>query len=106
MHLLSPPPPPSCRRRQVRLALHPGTWGDAADAGGGPRPMCLFSKPVSTTHASRYTRQQLVGFTARVDSFDCVWMVVTPDPGMRAASEGVEVSGWADAGCVCVCGGG
>ncbi|GIL84233.1 hypothetical protein Vretimale_15863 [Volvox reticuliferus] len=78
--------------QKVRLALHPGAWGDAADAGGGPRPMCLFSKPVSTTHASRYTRQQLVGFTARVDSFDCAWTVVTPDPNLRAASEGVEVA--------------
>lgn len=76
---------------QVRLALHPGAWGDSTDAGGGPRPMCLFSKPISPTHASRYTRQQLVGFTARVDSFDCAWTVVTPDPQLRAAAEGVEV---------------
>ncbi|GFR43092.1 hypothetical protein Agub_g4100 [Astrephomene gubernaculifera] len=78
--------------QKVRLALHPGAWGDAADSGGGPRPMCLFSKPVSTTHAARYSRQQLVGFTARSDSFDCAWQVVTPDPVMRAAAEGVEVA--------------
>ncbi|KAG2423989.1 hypothetical protein HXX76_014815 [Chlamydomonas incerta] len=78
--------------QKVRLALHPGASGDPADSGGGPRPLCLFSKPVSTTHAARYSRQQLVGFTTRTDSFDCVWTVVTPDPAQRAAAEGVEVA--------------
>ncbi|KAG2498430.1 hypothetical protein HYH03_003688 [Edaphochlamys debaryana] len=78
--------------QKVRLALHPGASGDPADSGGGPQPKVLFSKPVSTTHAAKYSRSQLVGFTARTDSFDCAWQVVTPDPAHRAASEGVEVA--------------
>lgn len=39
------------------------------DSAGGPRPLCLFSKPVSTTHFSKYSRNQLVGFTFR-ETFD------------------------------------
>jgi hypothetical protein len=78
---------------QVRLALYPTAFGEPADAGGGPAPRCLFSKPVSTTHAAKYSRQQLVAFTAAADSYDCAWSVVTPDPAMRAAAEGVQVRG-------------
>ena len=31
--------------------------------------MCLFSKPVSLQHSSKYTRNQVVGFTQR-NSYD------------------------------------
>ncbi|KXZ51142.1 hypothetical protein GPECTOR_13g629 [Gonium pectorale] len=78
--------------QKVRLALHPGAWGDPADSGGGPRPLCLYSQPLSSTVAARYSRQQLVAFTGRHDSYDCAWMVATPDPAQRAAAEGVEVA--------------
>ncbi len=62
---------------QVRVVLHPSAYGPQSDvtSGGGPRPLCLFSKPISTTHAAKYSRQQLVGFTYRADSYDCVWQV-------------------------------
>ena len=75
---------------KVRLAVHAAATGDAVDSLGGPRPLCLFSKPVSTTHFAKYSRSQLVGFTYR-DTFDTVWQVVTPDPAQRTLSEGVEV---------------
>lgn len=80
--------------QKVRVVLYPSAYGPQSDvtSAGGPRPLCLFSKPISTTHAAKYSRQQLVGFTYRADSYDCVWQVVTPDPAMRAASEGVEVA--------------
>ncbi|GAX80724.1 hypothetical protein CEUSTIGMA_g8159.t1 [Chlamydomonas eustigma] len=57
---------------------------------GGPRPLCLFSKPPSNTHYAKYSRKQLVGLTYR-DTFDTVWQVLTPDPNQRVVSEGVEV---------------
>jgi hypothetical protein len=77
--------------QKVQLAAHPSVFGEEPDAGGGPRPLCLFSKPVSTTHHSKYSHQQLVGFTYRAHSFDTVWEVVTPDPAQRGLSIGVEV---------------
>ncbi|EFJ51617.1 hypothetical protein VOLCADRAFT_87820 [Volvox carteri f. nagariensis] len=49
-------------------------------------------EPPYTDNIVHYGQKQLVGFTARVDSYDCAWTVVTPDPGQRAASEGVEVA--------------
>lgn len=45
------------------------TTGEEVDSAGGPRPLCLFSKPVSHTHFAKYCRNQLVGFTYR-DTFD------------------------------------
>lgn len=77
--------------QKVRLALYPEAIGAPVDRAGGPRPLSLFSKPVSTTHCSKYSRNQLVGFTHQ-GSFDSVWQVVTPDPAMRGMSEGVEVA--------------
>eukprot|EP00798_Chlamydomonas_sp_ICE-L_P013735 gene13735-19635_t len=75
---------------RIRLAFHPAASGEPEDAHGGPRPLCLFSKPVSTTDAAMFSRSQLVGGTYRSTS-DTLWMVVTPDPEMRRASDGVEV---------------
>eukprot|EP00199_Chlamydomonas_sp_CCMP681_P002151 CAMPEP_0119111138 /NCGR_PEP_ID=MMETSP1180-20130426/34119_1 /TAXON_ID=3052 ORGANISM="Chlamydomonas cf sp, Strain CCMP681" /NCGR_SAMPLE_ID=MMETSP1180 /ASSEMBLY_ACC=CAM_ASM_000741 /LENGTH=424 /DNA_ID=CAMNT_0007097937 /DNA_START=15 /DNA_END=1289 /DNA_ORIENTATION=+ len=76
--------------QKLRLAVHPAALGGAADAQGGPRPLCLFSKPVTTTHCAKYTRNQLVGFTYR-NTFETVWEVVTPVPSQRALSVGLEV---------------
>ena len=58
--------------QKVRLALNPAALGLEADVAGGPRPLCLFSKPASSTHYAKYCRKQLVGFTRR-DTFDTVW---------------------------------
>ena len=33
--------------------------GQALDAAGGPRPLHLFSKPVSTTHFAKHSHQQV-----------------------------------------------
>eukprot|EP00798_Chlamydomonas_sp_ICE-L_P018594 gene18594-25106_t len=76
--------------QKVRIAFNPMALGEAPDMQGGPRPLVLFSKPVSTTHAAKYCRHQLVAATFRTSS-DAVWMIMTPDPKMRTASEGVEV---------------
>lgn len=75
---------------KVRLAAHPLATGDIVNSQGGERPLCLFSKPVSTTHFAKYSRNQLVGFTHK-ENFDSVWQVVTPDPAQRTVSEGVEI---------------
>lgn len=69
--------------QKVRIAAYPEASGQEVDCQGGARPLCLFSKPLSTTHCSKYSRKQLVGFTFR-QTFDAVWQVVTPDPSMRS----------------------
>lgn len=76
--------------QKIRLALNPAANGLPIDAEGGPRPLCLFSKPPSNSHYAKYSRKQLVGLTFR-DTFDTVWQVLTPDPSQRVVSEGVEV---------------
>eukprot|EP00201_Polytomella_parva_P017578 CAMPEP_0175071794 /NCGR_PEP_ID=MMETSP0052_2-20121109/19464_1 /TAXON_ID=51329 ORGANISM="Polytomella parva, Strain SAG 63-3" /NCGR_SAMPLE_ID=MMETSP0052_2 /ASSEMBLY_ACC=CAM_ASM_000194 /LENGTH=401 /DNA_ID=CAMNT_0016339051 /DNA_START=18 /DNA_END=1223 /DNA_ORIENTATION=+ len=77
--------------QKFRLALHAGAQSLPMDSDGGPRPLYLFSKPVTTTHFARCSHSQLVGLTWRRDASDTIWQVVTPDPKMRAASDGVEV---------------
>ncbi|KAJ9532387.1 hypothetical protein QJQ45_010424 [Haematococcus lacustris] len=76
--------------QKVRIACHPFATGQPLDSAGGPRPLCLFSKPVSTTHCAKYSRSQLVGFTYK-QTYDTVWEVVTPEPAERALSVGLEV---------------
>mmetsp|Transcript_17107 Transcript_17107/g.36945 ORF Transcript_17107/g.36945 Transcript_17107/m.36945 type:complete len:401 (-) Transcript_17107:72-1274(-) len=76
--------------QKIRLAANPMATGQPLDSQAGPRPLCLFSKPVSTTHYAKYCRNQLVGFTFR-NTADTVWQVVTPEPEHRVVSEGVEV---------------
>lgn len=76
--------------QKIRLLANPLAQGESLDSAGGPRPLCLFSRPVSTTHFAKYSRSQLAGFTWR-HTYDSVWQVVTPDPSERLVSEGVEV---------------
>jgi hypothetical protein len=76
--------------QKIRLALNPQSVGEPADAAGGSRPLCLFSKLQSSTHHSKYGRKQLVGLTSR-NTYETVWTVLTPDPSQRVISEGVEV---------------
>ena len=52
--------------------------------------MRLKSFPVSTTHFARLSRECEVVCSA-IDSYECVFEVLTPDPARRLASEGVEV---------------
>jgi hypothetical protein len=54
------------------LGLH---QGEALDADGGSRPLALYSRPVSSTSAARYSGAQLVGWTWRAASYDAVWQV-------------------------------
>ncbi|KAF5831151.1 flagellar associated protein [Dunaliella salina] len=76
---------------KVRLAMHPAYTGDSVSPlSEDAQPLCLFSKPVSLIYSSKYTRNQLVGFTSR-DSFDTVWEVLTTDPAQRSLSAGLEV---------------
>ena len=49
--------------------------GDALDATGGSRPLALYSRPKSVTHAAKFSENQLVGFSWRVTSYDTVWQV-------------------------------
>lgn len=77
--------------QKIRLIVNSQAQAEELDAAGGPRPLHLFSKPISTTHYAKYGRNQLVGFTWRVNTYDSVWQVVTPEPAQRVASEGVEV---------------
>lgn len=72
------------------MVLYPSAYGPQSDvtSAGGPRPLCLFSKPISTTHAAKYSRQQLVGFTYRADSYDCVWQVRVGAPWTRGVGVG------------------
>ncbi len=65
--------------QKVQLAVHPYASGQEVDSEGGPRPLRLFSKPVSTTHFSKYCRNQLVGFTYR-NSYDTGKVEITNDP--------------------------
>lgn len=56
--------------QKVHLAVHPSALGESdVDSAAGPRPLRLFSKPVTTTHYAKYSRKQLVGFTHR-NSYD------------------------------------
>lgn len=76
--------------QKIRLVANPQILGQPIDAGGGAVPLCLFSKPVSTTHYAKYSHHQAAGFTTR-SGFETVFSVVSPDPAKRLASEGVEV---------------
>ena len=58
--------------QKIRLALNPAANSLPVDSAGGPRPLCLFSKPPSTTHYAKYSRKQLVGLTYR-ETFDTVF---------------------------------
>ena len=68
--------PPNMRSygQKIRLAANPLAYGEQPDAAGGSRPLCLFSRPVSPTHAAKYCRNQLVGCTYR-NTYDTVWTV-------------------------------
>ena len=76
--------------QKVRLALYPEAIGASVDCAGGARPLCLFSKPASTTHCAKYSRNQLVGFTHQ-GSFDSVWQVRRRDAGRPRAGVCVVV---------------
>lgn len=76
--------------QKVRLVANPAAQAEPIDSAGGPRPLCLFSRPISTTHFAKYSRSQYCGFTWR-HTYDSVWQVVTPDPNERLVSQGVEV---------------
>eukprot|EP00803_Ostreobium_quekettii_P009150 evm.model.scf_753.1 EVM.evm.TU.scf_753.1 scf_753:18748-21737(-) len=49
--------------QKIRLVANPGIAGQPLDVVGGRSPLCLFSRPVSTTHFSKYSRRQIVGLT-------------------------------------------
>ncbi len=68
--------------QKIRLALNPAANGLPCDAEGGPRPLCLFSKPPSNAHYAKYSRKQLVGLTYR-DTFETVWQVRRVDDRAR-----------------------
>jgi hypothetical protein len=76
--------------QKIQLLANPMVLNEELEAGGGSQPLCLFSRPVLTTHYAKYSRHQLVGFTTRC-TYDTVWQVVTPEPSERVASQGVEV---------------
>ena len=73
--------------QKIRLALNPAANGLPLDSAGGPRPLCLFSKVLSTTHFAKYSRKQLVGLTYR-ETFDTVWQAsVVFDQVLTAISQ-------------------
>lgn len=45
--------------QKVHLVAHPSVQKLPIDSSGGPKPLRLFSKQMSTTHYSKYTRQQV-----------------------------------------------
>lgn len=60
--------------QRLRLLAHPSVQDLPVDSAGGPRPLYLFSKPISTVHYSKHTREQICGFTGD-PSFDTVFQV-------------------------------
>ena len=68
--------------QKVKLVVNP--------AAGGAPPARLKSFPVTTTHFSRFSRNCEV-VACGVDSYECVFEVLTPDPAKRLVSEGVAV---------------
>lgn len=75
---------------KIRLVANPLAQNQELTSDGGPRPLYLFSRPISINNYAKFSRHQLVGFTSR-DTYDAVWQVATPDPSERIAAEGVEV---------------
>ncbi len=75
-HISNTLAPLSARRygQKIRLACNPMAFGEQPDAQGGSRPLCLFSKPVSSLHCAKFCRNQVVGCTYR-STFDTVWTV-------------------------------
>lgn len=63
-----------CYGQKICLLAHSGAQDLPVDAAGGPNPLYLFSKPVSTTHYSKYSHEQVCGFT-NDPSFDTVFQV-------------------------------
>lgn len=45
--------------QKVHIIAHPSVQKLPVDSSGGPKPLRLFSKQMSTTHYSKYTRQQV-----------------------------------------------
>jgi hypothetical protein len=45
--------------QKIRVLVNPAVLGLPVDSAGGPSPHYLFSKPMSTTHHSKYTHHQV-----------------------------------------------
>lgn len=59
---------------KLRIMANPMVQGEALDASGGSRALCLYSRPVTTTHFAKLSRHQLVAFTDHA-GYDSVWQV-------------------------------
>ena len=60
--------------QKIRLIANPAITGQPTDAGGGKAPLCLYSKPVSTTHHAKYSHNQV-----RSDITPCL-LYTSPSP--------------------------
>ena len=45
--------------QKIRVIVNPAVKGQELDAGGGPEPLCLFSKPVGPQHFAKYSHHQV-----------------------------------------------
>jgi hypothetical protein len=45
--------------QKLHIIAHPSVQKLPIDSAGGPKPLRMFSKQISTTHYSKYTRQQV-----------------------------------------------
>lgn len=61
--------------QKIRLLANPEAQSLKLDCAGGPRPLALFSKPISPTDYAKYSRHQLTGFSWNSSSYDSVWQV-------------------------------
>ncbi|GMH40575.1 hypothetical protein BSKO_08479 [Bryopsis sp. KO-2023] len=76
--------------QKLRLIANPAINDEPLDGVGGRRPLCLFSRPISTTHSAKYSRHQVVGLTYKV-GYETVWEVRPTNPEEWIVSEGREV---------------
>jgi hypothetical protein len=69
--------------QKIRLLANPQAQSLELDCAGGPRPLALFSKPISPTDYAKYSRHQLTGFSWNSSSYDSVWQV-SSDQGISS----------------------
>lgn len=76
--------------QKIRLVANPAMCGEPLDVCGGRHPLCLFSRPISTTHAAKFSRHQLVGLTPHL-GYETAWEVRPTNPEEWIASQGMRV---------------
>ena len=72
--------------QMVKIVCNPKAKGPIAD----PAPLYLYSKPVTTTHFAKLSRQQEIGITS-IGKYDAVWKVLPVLPADRLVLEGQPV---------------